>query len=109
MVIGVKSHKKKPRKNEEKIKSGLLESMIEREVTENSELNHIQGTKNIFKLEDTVTCVKKYDSKNINAKNIFRSEKQNVENVAGRKGYLVHEFRRLNNFVILVKTLLKAQ
>ena len=64
------SHKKgKLRKSEEDISKELLESMVEKEVKENSELNQI--TKNVVKLVDTVTCVRKY-------KKIVQIEKQNI-------------------------------
>ena len=48
--------KKNLRKSEEEIKEELLESMVEREVIEHNRLNQV--AKNVFKLKDSVTCVK---------------------------------------------------
>ena len=48
--------KKNLRKSEEEIKEELLESMVEREVIEHNRLHQV--AKNVFKLKDSVTCVK---------------------------------------------------
>ena len=88
--------KKAKRLTQDEVKKELIESMVNNEVAETDELN--KQVEEVQKPEDAADLIKQY-------KNIIRTKKKGIINIAFHQGKVFKKFKDKEKFITLVNKL----
>ena len=88
--------KKAKRLTQDEVKKELIESMVNNEVAETDELN--KQVEEVQKPEDAADLIKQY-------KNIIRTKKKGIMNIAFHQGKVFKKFKDKEKFITLVNKL----